>query len=274
MIGLRAYPRREHIRRYEQWMIMPLVSMVISVATGVATGLMVTGGWGLLWGFNVLSGSFFLTVSLGLWFGLIRRTSALEVWEADASLEAIHAEVTDACLREAHLPASLLHSMRMRLESWKEEIRTGESPKSVDLAESGLSWQAIPRAGVGLLRDSDGVRVPVPLRATVQFLVRCPWLLLPLMACLAATLLAIGESGNLFPPTITLLMLIGPALAALIAARAEVVYLARARVERAEIIHESLAAIASLGKSGAQRSRRSLLRRKRQVESFRRRRLR
>lgn len=261
VIGLRAYPRREHIRRYEQWMVMPLVSMSVSVATGVSTGLMVTGGLGVLWGFSVLSATFLMVVSLGLWFGLLRRASNHDVWGPESSLEAIHAELTDARLRERQLPSTLLDPLRARLETMALENSSSRNADFLRVLGRNVAWKISPWAGLGVLKRGDGVRVRIPIRLILRWIPRRPPLVTPLILCwLTAIIAGLQPATSSFVLGLIPLVIPGALLLAIIAARGEIIFDSRAIQERAVLIEESLAAVEFLDGLGVKGIRRSLSR--------------
>lgn len=243
IVGIRTYPRAEHRRRYEQWMILPLIGLFTSMATGIATGLIITGGWGMLWGFNALAGTFFITVNLGLWLGLVRRAKTSPTWEPNSSLEAIHAEVTAHPI-QGDFSESLLSAYVERLRSMREELNGEKEGLQPDLSIYGLSWQDCPRAGFGPIRNSDNIVVRVPAKPVLKFLRRRILLLVvAILSSISALLLFLPASVNVRTVAAVTTMAAIPPAVAFMAARAELVYRQRSRLEREVMIREASEAI-------------------------------
>ena len=231
VIGVRAYPLEEHRRRYEQWMLMPLLGLFTSMTTGISAGLIIIGGWAMIWGFMALSGAFFLTVLFGFWLGLVRRDRPTSDWGADVSLEAIHAEVTGVHTLDP-LPASLRKAFTNRLLDMQHQLLHETPNKGVGYLAEGLSWRDCPKGGLGAIQTERGLRVHIPIARVLSFERRHKTLLLAAGLSIVSAL-ALPFWINIRPITLVYIggMVSVSMLTMFTAARARLVFYYRSRLE-------------------------------------------
>jgi hypothetical protein len=239
LVGLRGYPRKEHLDRWEKWTQLPVLTIFTSAVVGVASSLIVTGEW--LYGFLLVEASMFVTLFLGLVFGLVRRKRPRPIWEKFESLVPMHAEIM--AWDENELPASRvqIRLMRSNLETL---LMQGKTPTRRVLglvaaglgSESSMGWNmSVSTAGGRPLR--------IPAVGIVGFLVGRKWTVAALVVCLVCSIYLGPHIAAGWPAVVAVVLSVLPALFAYLGTYAELVYQARSYSDDLDMTEEVMRAI-------------------------------
>jgi hypothetical protein len=165
IIGIRTYPRDEHLKRVEQWLLLPLIAFWASVLGSLGTNLLLSDKWSI--GFLLVASTFTFLTFVSAYVGLVRRPSTGPSWESIASLEALHAEIE---FRDARsLDHSDISAIERRLKSLQRERASSYRPRHPEPPSKPFDWRPQPRFGLGVVRDESGDPVDVPLQAIALF---------------------------------------------------------------------------------------------------------
>ncbi len=238
LIGLRTYSSAERKLRYEQWMILPCVSFLAAVLGSVATNLM-TGDLFIL-GFFLLTLAFFLLVFLSMMFGLTQRAGRTNVEDSIASLEALYAEVLSGA--ESDLARLDLDKLRRKLQglggtqSLSSRLNVAQGPER-------FTWRHRPAYGLGVVRGSANDRLRVPVDAVLKFTLSSPWLIVLWIVNLLSAIALVLDLKHSLGALLGVVNLVALGLAALVLARAQLIYEWRDVLERRELANEILTAL-------------------------------
>lgn len=258
-IGVRTYHREEYLRRYEQWMSMPLVALFASVSGGLGTGLVLLGGLSSLWGVIVVVLTFIVVQNVGLWRGLIKQKETAPRWGAGSSLEAMHAEIIWQSARQSSLSKAEIVKMKRRLASEDSRIDAGDNlPQELDLGD--IDWRTGPRWGFGPNDTSENVVTMVRWQQSARFLFCYARvqraIVLACWACAVGWLVLQGVKVECLRMLSVVAMLVVPTGFAMVGARAELIYRNRSRAERRYLARDALTKLEAIERRRRMKQRR------------------
>jgi hypothetical protein len=164
LIGIRAYPRDEHSKRSEQWLLLPLIAFWASVFGGLGTNLLLSSKWSI--GVLFLAMTFMSLVLVSVYVGLVRRLPASPTWDSIVSLEALHAEME---FRDTESLSDLdISAVERRLGLFEQERASSYRP-IYPKPSKPVAWRPRPRLCVGVVRDESGEPVALALRSIAAF---------------------------------------------------------------------------------------------------------